>query len=210
MRRFKKLLISTLFIILILLIIGILKIFLIMPDYYVFINDTRDRINGSVIGYSSPGYPIDLEAGKTKLMAMPYGAEVVKANPRSAYIDPILDLWVIKFVWISKLQERALLPLASPEESFKLYAAGWQAQDLNLVLAACAPDQDSRRRCNELFQTIHSAGGTADIAGWLNRAEMKITKDLGEARFYEVYADDESESMMFVQVPNVGWRISEP
>jgi hypothetical protein len=76
-----------------------------VPDY-IFINDTVDRVQGSILGSSSPTVPIDLLPWETKFVHIPWVSGVpnlLKASPYSRGIEPTTNLVFIKIVKISKL-----------------------------------------------------------------------------------------------------------
>lgn len=72
-------------------------------DPYVFINDTSQKIEGEIIGETSPGYTIDLEIGQAKIVNMSWMTPQVLQSKTNLNIKSNLNLWVIKIVWISNL-----------------------------------------------------------------------------------------------------------
>lgn len=73
---------------------------------HLFINDTADRVQGSIIGSSSPTTPIDLSPGETKLIRTPWMSgtpRILKASPYARGIEPTANLVFIRIVRISTL-----------------------------------------------------------------------------------------------------------
>jgi len=85
-----------------------LKATLFWPDFYLFINDTPNRIDGDILGSTSPAHNIDISAGKMQLINVGFsGAELLKAYPVSKVIQlsPMVNFGLLKIVWISKMKD---------------------------------------------------------------------------------------------------------
>ena len=80
-------------------------LFVAQPDFYIFINDTPDRVTGYVVGDSSPAKPIDVQPGQSKFINLSWiGANVLDATPCNRDIDPTYNFLILKVVKISKLK----------------------------------------------------------------------------------------------------------
>ena len=75
---------------------------------YIYINDTSDRVTGWIIGGTSPGVGINLKPGEIKFVDMefwwgePY---ILKAQPYTRNIEPLMNFFLLKIVKISKLDK---------------------------------------------------------------------------------------------------------
>jgi hypothetical protein len=80
-----------------------LSVYFIRPEYYVFINDTHERVVGDIIGNSSPSESIDIKPGAFAIKNLTWrGANILLGIPHCQDINNVIDLRVIKIVKISQ------------------------------------------------------------------------------------------------------------
>jgi len=80
--------------------------FMIGFNPYLLINDTDDRVKGSILGSTSPSYQVDIASKNFKLINMSWtNPEILKASPYTRVIQPTWNLGLIKIILISHLDK---------------------------------------------------------------------------------------------------------
>jgi hypothetical protein len=97
----------------------------------------------------------------------------------------------------------------TPEQAWDMYVKGWKHQNLDEILAACAPNKEAQNWCRETFIGVKEAGNLEKAANAFEIGKLSLDGDNGKIRYYYFSFEDKHTTFTFEYIEGVGWRISE-
>lgn len=102
-------------------------------------------------------------------------------------------------------------PTTTPEQAWDMYVKGWKNENLDEILASCAPNKEAQDYCRKLFNGIRESGNIKKAINAFETGKLILddTDPGNELRHYRLEFEDKTGLFVFQYVEGLGWRIAE-